>query len=49
MPVLDGNGEVECLLFSLNDVTDREKAMAQLRLVETAFQHTRDAVLITDA
>ncbi|CAI8881703.1 diguanylate cyclase [Methylococcus capsulatus] len=49
VPVLDGKGEVEYLLFSLVDVTDRQKATAQLRLIETAFQHTRDAVLITDA
>ncbi|MEW6037321.1 MAG: PAS domain S-box protein [Pseudomonadota bacterium] len=49
VPILDGLGEVEYLLFSLFEVTDRENALARLRLVEAAFRNTRDAVLITDA
>jgi PAS domain S-box-containing protein len=48
-PILDGNGEVELLVVSLLDVTERKRAEAELARLAEAVASTADAIVITDA
>jgi len=52
VPVLDRNGEVEYLVFSLNDVTERTRAIEALRereeMLRTIATSAQDAILMLD-
>jgi diguanylate cyclase (GGDEF)-like protein/PAS domain S-box-containing protein len=49
VPVLDGQGEVEYLVFSLVEVTDRKRAEEALRIAALVYQHSAEAMMVTDA
>ncbi len=48
VPVLDGRGEVEMLVFSLNDVTERHKAEQKVRQQAQIIDQIHDSVVSTD-
>ncbi|MBI4383311.1 MAG: PAS domain S-box protein [Nitrospinae bacterium] len=48
VPVLDGRGEVEMLVFSLNDVTERHKAEQKIRQQAQIIDQIHDSVISTD-
>jgi len=47
-PILDNEGEVELLVFSLLDVTERKRAEVERARLVAAVESTADAVAITD-
>ena len=49
VPTLDARGEVEHLVFSLIDVTDRKRAEEALRISALVYQHSSEAMMVTDA
>ncbi len=48
VPILDNAGEVEFLVFTLNDVSERVRAEAERRKLASAVEQTADLVFITD-
>ncbi len=48
VPVLDGGGEVEYLVFSLVEVTERKRAEEALRLACLVYQHSSEAMMVTN-
>lgn len=48
VPVLDENQEVEFLVFSLVEVTERVRAEEALRVAALVYQHSSEAMLVTD-
>jgi diguanylate cyclase (GGDEF)-like protein/PAS domain S-box-containing protein len=49
VPVLDGGGEIEYLVFSLVEVTERKRAEEALRIAAMVYQHSSEAMMVTDA
>lgn len=49
IPVLDRQGEVEYLVLSLVEVTERKRAEEALRIAALVYQHSAEAMLVTDA
>ncbi|MCH8622472.1 GGDEF and EAL domain-containing protein [Undibacterium sp. TS12] len=49
VPVLDANGDIEYLVFSLVEVTERKRAEEALRIASLVYQHSSDAMMVTDA
>jgi PAS domain S-box-containing protein len=47
-PLLDGTGEVEFLVFALQDVTDRERAMQKAREQAALLELAHDAIIVRD-
>ncbi|HEX7643810.1 MAG TPA: EAL domain-containing protein [Burkholderiaceae bacterium] len=49
VPVLDARGEIEYLVFSLVEVTERKRAEEALRVAALVYQHSSEAMMVTDA
>lgn len=49
VPVLDEREEIEFLVFSLVEVTDRKRAEEALRIAALVYQHSSEAMMVTDA
>jgi len=49
VPVLDARDEIEYLAFSLVEVTERKRAEEALRIASLVYQHSSDAMMVTDA
>jgi len=49
VPVLDARDEIEYLVFSLVEVTERKRAEEALRIASLVYQHSSDAMMVTDA
>jgi diguanylate cyclase (GGDEF)-like protein/PAS domain S-box-containing protein len=48
VPVLDAGGEVEFLVFSLLEVTQRKRDEEALRLASQVYQHSAQAMMVTN-
>jgi diguanylate cyclase (GGDEF)-like protein/PAS domain S-box-containing protein len=49
VPVLDGADAIEYLVFSLVEVTERKRAEEALRIAALVYQHSSEAMMVTDA
>ncbi|MRV71850.1 EAL domain-containing protein [Duganella sp. FT92W] len=49
VPVLDAKGEIEYLVFSLVEVTERKRADEALRVAALVYTHSSEAMMVTDA
>jgi diguanylate cyclase (GGDEF)-like protein/PAS domain S-box-containing protein len=49
VPVLDSQDEIEYLVFSLVEVTERKRAEEALRIAALVYQHSSEAMMVTDA
>jgi diguanylate cyclase (GGDEF)-like protein/PAS domain S-box-containing protein len=49
VPVLDADQEIEYLVFSLVEVTERKRAEESLRIAAMVYQHSSEAMMVTDA
>ncbi len=49
VPVLDARGEVEYLVFSLIEVTERKRAEEALRIASLVYQHSAEAMMVTNS
>jgi diguanylate cyclase (GGDEF)-like protein/PAS domain S-box-containing protein len=49
VPVLDAQGEIEYLVFSLVEVTERKRAEEALRVAALVYQHSSEAMMVTNA
>ncbi|MES2162897.1 MAG: EAL domain-containing protein [Pseudomonadota bacterium] len=49
VPVLNAGGEIEFLVFSLVEVTERKRAEEALRVAALVYLHSSEAMMVTDA
>ncbi len=49
VPVLDAGGDIDYLVFSLVEVTERKRAEEALRVAALVYLHSSEAMMVTDA